>query len=191
MRDMKFGFVGLLTLFGMAFAHIFPGPSGPSITDCAKWSGMTFCKDWYGPPAHVTSEASRCKANLNADGYVIYHQYRRDPNHPPVPFYKIYVRTCFAWVYGTNAPSQNVRTTMLQQMTEIFPQGGMASNSHFNADGHIKLYMIDSETDAIYETTFDDAGTLLNIEEIDPAVNEYFLAVLETSGLEFGSLASE
>lgn len=188
---MKYRCLWIWLVVGAAFAHINPPPPGPSITGCAKWSGLTFCKNWFGPAVHAVSEAGRCKANLGADDFVIYNQYQRVQGQPPRPYKKIYVRNCLKWTYGTVA-SNPMSTSMANQVLAFFPDGAYASNSHYTAEGQIKLYVVPGTEGeaAIYETTFDETGNLLEITEIDPETNEYYATQLDW-GLGFAPVVTD
>ncbi len=181
--------LSLCVLFLGILAHAErPGvpPSGPNITDCLKWSIPYFCKNFFGTYTQMVTEATLCQSQNGGDGFSVHLQYTNYPNQPPTPYYAIFWMKCLKFEYGNIASSGTQWKSLLAgALDDLFDHNIYVSEFLDNADGNVRVYLADYETDTLYESIWSPEVALLDLQPIDPVTDPIWVETMEEHGVGF------
>ena len=185
----KFSLLTLL-LSGMAFAAQ-PGASsiGPNITGCLKWSIPYFCKKFFGNYTQAVTEGCLCQSQNGGDSFSLTLGYTNDPNYPPTPFYWIFWQKCLKYEIGSIAPSGSLWNQNLTTMLgDLFDHPILVSEFMEAPTGDVRVYVMDSPGETLFEGTWTAQGELLDFRAVDPETDESLRITLMEQGIGFATL---
>jgi len=171
---------------GSIFAEL-PGtpPVQRDVVDCLDWSGLTFCKKWFGNQGQLGAQCSLCVSNHGANGFEVFSSYTNNPDQAPTRYWSIYVKYCYQFAYGSVAGPHHIpNDKVVDTLAGIFDHGVLVSEYVEDTDG-LHIYILDQAEGRFFDSTWDSEGNLVDFGAIEPDAEHPIYERMEDWGLSF------